>query len=269
MAALLEDENASKRSSESIRTVVESHQAKTPLEQVFEDKLFLSFLMACLFHKFLESDEFRSWVLSTNSINMIHAHCTNESARSLRNPSICMTTSVSVDTMQHTLKNALRSVPGLGNTSSLRKTLSSNSWLQGFVQYLDDAPIAVSIADAGKLGFPTMYINKHFTDRTGYTYADVRDKPLSMLQCEETELGTIETMSIALHRHSVAKVSLTNKTKSGQTFLNALTLNPVVDKLGEYKFVVAVYIDPLSPQVKRDLIMSDLITMLLPHALVG
>ena len=113
-------------------------------------------------------------------------------------------------------------------------------WLYSIVSVVEMMPIGVTISDMRIAGCPLVYVNQGFCRITGYNKVEVQGRNCRFLQGPETEVASVSAVCDAL-RHGVdCTVKMTNYRRSGETFENLLTLRPVHDSNGVYRFCVGV-----------------------------
>lgn len=97
-------------------------------------------------------------------------------------------------------------------------------------QALDQANCGVVITDATFTHQPIVYVNRRFTEITGYALDEVRGKPCSFLQGDERQQEALAPLRQALHQGDHATALLRNFRKSGEMFWNQLNVAPIVDE---------------------------------------
>ena len=78
---------------------------------------------------------------------------------------------------------------------------------------------------------------------TGYSKSEVLGRNCRFLQGPETEVESVSALVDALRHGADVTVKLTNYRRSGETFENLVSLRPVHDSNGVYRFVIAVNAD--------------------------
>lgn len=164
-------------------------------------------------------------------------------------------------------RNHLHDALTAAQKANLDLLLTGDAWLQSLVAYLDDLPVSISLCDASQPGFPLVYVNKYFTQLTQYSKHEVLGKPCSLLQDpHRTEGLQICKISAALKNREMIKVAITNVKKNQQPFLNLLTVKPIVDGEGVFRYVLGVQFDlNASCDVCKDLQMINAVVTLLPN----
>ncbi len=95
----------------------------------------------------------------------------------------------------------------------------------------DSGPLSYSIACAKTLNL--IYVNRKFTELTGYQAHEVLGRNCRFLQGVNTEHEALEQIRAALKKEQSVSVTLTNYKKSGEAFSNYLTVTPVFDSTGD------------------------------------
>ena len=121
--------------------------------------------------------------------------------------------------------------------------LAANSWLAELLVAVESLPVCVSLSSARQAGFPLIYVNAFFEKTTGYSREEIVGQNCRFLQAGRSERESIEKLSTALRSASPVKVSITNFRKDGMPFRNLLSMKPIFDDAGEYRYVVGVQFD--------------------------
>jgi PAS domain S-box-containing protein len=78
---------------------------------------------------------------------------------------------------------------------------------------------------------------------TGYERGEIRGRNCRMLQGPMTEAAAVRQMIVAVRTASLTTVRVTNYRKDGSTFRNMVTIAPVFDTNGVYRFSIGVLSD--------------------------
>lgn len=98
---------------------------------------------------------------------------------------------------------------------------------------IETAPIGITLSDPAQPDNPLNYVNKRFTDLTGYAEADVLGRNCRFLQGEQTAPEPIAKIQAAIDAERTVTVELQNYRKDGTPFWNRVTIAPVYDEDGE------------------------------------
>ena len=131
-------------------------------------------------------------------------------------------------------------------------------WFNRMIKTVENIPISVTISNANKniLGFPLLYVNKHFEMMTGYNRADILGKNCKFLQPDEPprkEVLQYVLMKNSLEMMKPVSVIITNYKADGTPFKNLIALKPLIDRYGNYLFVIGI-----QTEVKDDLNLTDI-----------
>lgn len=139
------------------------------------------------------------------------------------------------------LANAMEAI----DASELDRLYASGSWLTSLLEAVENLPICVSISTASKSrrGFPLIYVNACFERTTGYSRKEIVGKNCRFLQSEVSEPESLLRLTAALADAKPLKVSITNVRKDGIAFVNFLSLKPIFDDAGEYRYVIGMQFD--------------------------
>ena len=88
----------------------------------------------------------------------------------------------------------------------------------------------ITIADAAHPDMPLIFINDGFCRMTGYSKVDVLGKNCRFLQGTDTEESTVQELRTAMKEGRGCVVELMNYRKSGDAFVNYLSLTPIHDR---------------------------------------
>jgi PAS domain S-box-containing protein len=127
-----------------------------------------------------------------------------------------------------------------------------------------DDPVAVAVADAQLPGMPLVHTNAAFDELTGYRAAEVLGLNCRLLQGAETEPAAVATMVGALRGQKPCDVTLINYRKDGRSFVNLLSLRPVLDAAsGRMRFVVATLREQSQGCLASSYMRDDIAALLL------
>lgn len=131
-------------------------------------------------------------------------------------------------------------------------------WFNRMIRTVENIPISVTISNAKKdiYGFPLLYVNKQFEIMTGYNRADIIGKNCKFLQPDE--IPRKEVLQYVLMKNSLevskpVSVIITNYKADGTPFKNLIALKPLIDRYGNYLFVIGI-----QTEVKDDLNLTDI-----------
>jgi PAS domain S-box-containing protein len=147
---------------------------------------------------------------------------------------------------EDSLRASSRVTDDTSPASSIRHqygSLTSGSWLTHFIKATDSLPVSVCVATARKdrLGFPLVYVNKMFTETTGFSCDDALNRNCNFLQSPETiEQDQKYLIRKALGDAQPVRLIVTNHKKSGEKFFNLISIKPIFDQHGEYRFAVSM-----------------------------
>ena len=149
--------------------------------------------------------------------------------------------------------------------------LKSGSWISNFMAATDNLPFCIAIASASKkrYGFPLVFVNKMFIKTTGYTYSEVIGQNCKFLQQKEQVIMEAEkeqrlALTESLRDAKPVKVVITNYRKSGEKFLNLLSMKPIFDQSGNYRYVVSIQFEVNEESSMSMLSIADSLIDLLP-----
>ncbi len=123
-------------------------------------------------------------------------------------------------------------------------------------QALDATNVGVVITDPEKDDNPIVYINKGFTNLTGYTEEDVLGKNCRFLQGADTERAVVQSISQGIKEKKSIHVELINYRKDGTPFRNELIIDPIYIDNTDRTFFIGVQKD-VTEQYETKLELED------------
>lgn len=108
---------------------------------------------------------------------------------------------------------------------------------------MDAAKEGITIADARAPDMPLIYVNEGFSRITGYPVDFTVGKNCRFLQGPATEAATVKKLRDAMVAGQPCVVQITNYRRSGDPFINYLSLTPVHDPSGVLTHYVGVQSD--------------------------
>ena len=94
---------------------------------------------------------------------------------------------------------------------------------------MDDFPLSLVVSDPNLPDNPLVYVNKAFTELTGYTETAALGRNCRFLQGPETEGTPVRELADAIAVGESAAVEIVNYTSAGDAFLNHLLISPIMD----------------------------------------
>lgn len=132
---------------------------------------------------------------------------------------------------------ALRAAGGM---LDLTQTLRDQSDLRLLRRAVESTSNGVVIADARQPDYPVVYVNRGFTEITGYPAAEVLGRNCRMLQRDDRSQPGLEALRTALHEGSETQVLLRNYRADGTLFFNDFHLAPVRDEQGTLTHFIGI-----------------------------
>ncbi|WP_105169808.1 PAS domain-containing hybrid sensor histidine kinase/response regulator [Pseudoalteromonas sp. T1lg23B] len=123
--------------------------------------------------------------------------------------------------------------------SALKQAKEHNDML---AEAIESCTVGISISDATQPDLPLVFINRAFSEMTGYDKR-VLGTNCRFLQGEETSREVVAKMRQALQGKKKFSARLINYKRNGEVFWNSLELSPVFDKTGELKAYVGIQQD--------------------------
>jgi len=116
----------------------------------------------------------------------------------------------------------------------------ADDWLNIFVSTAESFPACIVISDMTIPGAPMVFVNQEFCRTTGYAKEEATGRNCRFLQGPDTEPEAIQVIRNTLSKGQDCHVKLTNYRKNGEKFQNLLSMKPVFDADGIYRYVIGV-----------------------------
>ena len=114
-------------------------------------------------------------------------------------------------------------------------------WVHSFVTVAETYPACIVISDMSMPGNPMIFTNQEFGRVTGYAKHESQGRNCRFLQGPKTEPQSVAVIQDTLRRGVDCHVKITNYRKSGEMFEQLLTMRPVHDSNGVYRFCIGVH----------------------------
>lgn len=105
------------------------------------------------------------------------------------------------------------------------------------------ATAGITVADVRDPRHPLIWVNRAFTDLTGYTSEEVLDRNCRFLQGPATDPQVVADMRSAISQGRELRVLLRNLRKNGTWWWNEVHLSPVISDAGELTHYIGVQND--------------------------
>ena len=141
-------------------------------------------------------------------------------------------------------------------------------WVHSFVSVAETYPACIVISDMQMPGNPMLFVNQEFCKITGYAKTEVQGRNCRFLQGPKTEPQSVAVIQDTLRRGVDCHVKISNYRKSGELFENLLTMRPVHDSNGVYRFCIGVQFEVTRDMsLKKRLAQLQKMVSLLPATL--
>ncbi len=126
----------------------------------------------------------------------------------------------------------------LDEAETSRQVLAESlSELQKLTRAVDQSPASVVITD---LDGSILYVNRKFTEITGYTFDEVHGQNPRMLKSGQTPMSTYDELWDNISNGREWRGELHNRAKDGRLFWERVVISPIVDGGGKVTSFVAV-----------------------------
>ncbi len=112
-----------------------------------------------------------------------------------------------------------------------------------FKDIVDSAKDVIIVTKADTIDEPgpeIVYVNKAFTELTGYSFDEVNGQNPRILQSTNTDVETTKTIRRALETKTPVRVTIKNYSKSGEEYWLDLSILPLKNSQGEVTHFVAI-----------------------------
>ena len=124
--------------------------------------------------------------------------------------------------------------------------------LESVITNTKDAVLITAAEPLVKPGPKIVFVNKAFTEMTGYTSDEVIGQTPRMLQGPKTDRAELDRLSESLSRWESCEITVINYKKNGEEFWSNISISPVADKNGWNTHWIAI---------QRDVTQSKLLEM--------
>lgn len=143
-----------------------------------------------------------------------------------------------------------------------------DEWLLALIATVASWPACIVVSDMTIAGAPMVYVNPMFETTTGYTFEEATGRNCRFLQGEKTEQEAKDIIGKTLAAAQDCHVLITNYKKDGSTFQNLLTMRPIFDAQGTYRYCIGVQFEVNDrSRVPFELGRLDKLLQLLPKQL--
>jgi PAS domain S-box-containing protein len=122
---------------------------------------------------------------------------------------------------------------------------------------MESTSCGISIADVSEPEMPLIYLNKAFTEMTGYSAEEVLGQNCRFLQDEDRDQEARHTIRKAIDTGESCTVILKNYTKEGKPFWNELIISPVHNEQGNLTHYVGIQNDVTEREDARMEVISQ------------
>lgn len=119
----------------------------------------------------------------------------------------------------------------------------AGTWCEQFQFVADQLQQALILCDVTVPGMKVHYANEACELLVGYPVAEMVGKNCRFLQGKGTEASAVREIVKAIRAADTVTVPLTNYRKDGMSFVNVLTLHPVKDSTGAYRYQIGLLSD--------------------------
>eukprot|EP00611_Tribonema_gayanum_P002436 TRINITY_DN1181_c0_g1_i1.p1 TRINITY_DN1181_c0_g1~~TRINITY_DN1181_c0_g1_i1.p1 ORF type:complete len:470 (-),score=198.59 TRINITY_DN1181_c0_g1_i1:826-2079(-) len=151
---------------------------------------------------------------------------------------------------------------------SSKSAETAEEWLKKFMAAAETFPACIVVSDMTQPGAPMIFVNDAFCRVTGYSKEETVGRNCRFLQGPDTEPEAIALIRSTLSQGQDCHVKLTNYRKNGEKFQNLLSMKPVFDANGIYRYVIGVQFEVVADKgLKRRLSQLDKLLTMMPSKL--
>ncbi|WP_285165116.1 PAS domain S-box protein [Shewanella goraebulensis] len=144
----------------------------------------------------------------------------------------------------------------------LSKSLYQQQTLELQRSAINSIKTGIVVVDIQLPGQPIIFINKAFSTITGFSAEEVLGKNCRFLQGPNTEKDLIKHLSHAIHKGKACDVVITNYTKTGNEFINNLSIGPVYNSNKELTHYIGVQTDITEEKRKEEASTAEMTSIL-------
>jgi PAS domain S-box-containing protein len=142
------------------------------------------------------------------------------------------------------VQNMLLTTAAFFDEADLITRVGKRGVLEDLQGALDSSPFGISVCCArAYMSYPILFVNSALEKMTQYGRKEMVGRNFKMLQGEDTEIGQLELMTMALKENQATRLAITNYRKDGSKFLNMVALKPTFDHFGQCVYIIGVYYD--------------------------
>ena len=112
-----------------------------------------------------------------------------------------------------------------------------------FKHLVDVVDTGITITDPSLADNPLIYVNRAFSETTGYSFEEALGRNCRFLREREPKQPSLEVVYEALKNEKSCEVELRNFTKEGKLFHNLLNITPMFDTNQKLKYFIGVQHD--------------------------
>ena len=135
---------------------------------------------------------------------------------------------------------AIRMVGAMQDISKRKEEENRLKLLELFIASASDAVVITEAEPFNEPGPRIVYVNKAFTQMTGYTAADVIGKSPRILQGPKSDKVELKRLGEAIRNWEPCEITTINYKKSGEAFWVNLSVKPVADEKGWFTHLIAI-----------------------------
>ena len=134
-------------------------------------------------------------------------------------------------------------------------------WVSALYSLLEKVPDAAIVVDMSVPMLPISFANDGFAKLTGYSPSEAVGRNCRFLQGTQTEGAVLGQLIAAVRQRTACRLQITNVRKDGTPFVNELSLHPVHDSSGVYRYNIGVLCDAsLGASASAEAVRSSLPT---------
>ncbi|OBT11471.1 hypothetical protein A9267_02185 [Shewanella sp. UCD-FRSSP16_17] len=143
-------------------------------------------------------------------------------------------------------------------TKLINKNVEQRELLELQRSAINSTSTGIVVSDVRLPDQPIIFINRAFTQITGYRPEEVLGKNCRFLQGAKTEKDKVKHLAHAINKGVSCNVVITNYTKTGETFINNLSIGPVYNKNKELTHFIGVQNDITEDKRKEEETMTEM-----------
>eukprot|EP01041_Mallomonas_annulata_P011231 gene11231-23482_t len=148
--------------------------------------------------------------------------------------------------ISHSFEQILKSCDSI----EIKRLIQSNYWLVIFIAAVENLPIGITISSLSpeRPGYPILYANKHYEEKSGQLRTDIIGEKFALMQRPGTaylpeEKNRLTTLLSAIENQQPCLTVLKCHTGPSSSFRTIIAVKPIIDTGGRGKYMIALQME--------------------------